>query len=338
MVVFSNSRQPAITRIGNDNWPLPLNQRNQYDGLDLLRQLEPDSVPLCIFDPQYRGILDKMQYGNEGVSRGRARSELSQMSEAVIADFVRGISRVLMPSGHLFLWVDKFHLCTGVRPWLEDCGLEIVDLVTWNKDRMGMGYRTRRYAEYLVIAQKFPKRAKGVWQRHDIPDVWTEAVDDQQQHAHAKPVILQAALIQAVTDPGDVILDPAAGSYSVLEAAIGAGRKFLGCDINAPIGDEIMAKIADSKQGRQNGAYTRLFNNPNIGAMISQIHSTSIRAGYELEKVLERRAKANGKWKADKRFGRLFADAYRWRIFGEQESCQKIAGSESRCPARLSRF
>lgn len=34
----------------------------------------------------------------------------------------------------------------------------------------------------------------------------------------------------AVTDPGDGVLDPAAGSYSVLTAAQPAGRQFLGCD------------------------------------------------------------------------------------------------------------
>ncbi len=210
--------------------PLALNQRNRHDGLDLLGAMEPASVPVCFFDPQYRGILDKMQYGNEGVSRGRARSALPQMNEDTILRFIDGIAKALTPSGHLMLWVDKFHLCTGVRGWLEMHGLEIVDLVTWDKGRMGMGYRTRRQAEYLVIAQKSPKRAKGVWQRHNIPDVWSElAVRDR--HAHPKPVNLQAALIEAVTDPGDVVLDPAAGSYSVLSAAKMMGRQFLGCDI-----------------------------------------------------------------------------------------------------------
>ena len=272
-----------------------MNRPNRYNGLDLLAQMEPASVPLCIFDPQYRGILDKMQYGNEGISRGRARSELPQMSDATITAFIRGIAKVLIPSGHLFLWVDKFHLCTGVEQWLDRWGLATVDLVTWNKGRMGMGYRTRRYAEHLVIAQKLPKRAKGVWQRHDIPDVWTETVDHWGGHAHAKPVLLQGALIEAVTDPGDVILDPAAGSYSVLEAAPGVGRQFWGCDVSASEGDELMARITDGKPGRRDGAYTRLFDNPEVGAMISKIHATSIRAGTELEKIVQRHAKANGK-------------------------------------------
>ena len=230
MTVFAATRESQFEARLVEDWPLPLNQRNVYDGLGLLAELEPESVPLCIFDPQYRGLLDKMRYGNEGVNRGRARSELPQMDEETIAAFIAGIADALVPSGHLFLWVDKFHLCTGVAPWVTERGLEVVDLITWDKDRMGMGYRTRRHSEYLLILQKPPKRAKGVWQRHDIPDVWTEKVE-RLGNVHPKPVELQARLIEAVTDPGDVVLDPAAGSYSVMTAAYQVGRQFLGCDV-----------------------------------------------------------------------------------------------------------
>nr|WP_280523639.1 hypothetical protein [Helicobacter muridarum] len=31
-----------------------------------MQSLESQSVDLCFFDPQYRGVLDKMKYGNEG--------------------------------------------------------------------------------------------------------------------------------------------------------------------------------------------------------------------------------------------------------------------------------
>ncbi|MDE0343008.1 MAG: DNA methyltransferase [Deltaproteobacteria bacterium] len=212
------------------DWPLPLNRRNQCDGRELLAALKPETIPLCVFDPQYRGVLDKLRYGNEGVSRGRRRSELPQMNEETISEFVAGISSALIPSGHLFLWVDKFHLCKGIRTWLGDGGLEVVDLVTWNKGRMGMGYRTRRVAEYMLILQKPPTRIGPGWQRDHIPDVVTEKVE-RIKNVHPKPVNLQARLIEAVTDPGDVVLDPAAGSYSVMTAAHQVGRQFLGCDI-----------------------------------------------------------------------------------------------------------
>ena len=113
---------------------------------------------------------------------------------------------------------------------MGECGLEVVDLVTWNKDRIGMGYRTRRVGEYLLILQKPPTRAEGVWNRDDIPDAWTEKVE-RISNVHPKPVNLQARLIKAVTASGVVVLDPAAGSYSVMTAAHQVGRQFLGCDI-----------------------------------------------------------------------------------------------------------
>ena len=230
MTVFPTSNFRLATAAQAVAWPLPLNRRNQCDGQELLSALVPESIPLCIFDPQYRGLLDKLRYGNEGVSRGQRRSGLLQMSQETISELIAGISAALIPSGHLFLWTDKFHLCTGVGTWMGDCGLEVVDLVTWNKDRIGMGYRTRRVGEYLLILQKPPTRAEGVWNSDDIPDVWTEKVK-RISNVHPKPVNLQARLIEAVTASGDVVLDPAAGSYSVMTAARQVGRQFLGCDI-----------------------------------------------------------------------------------------------------------
>ena len=210
---------------------LQLNQRLKMDGLRLLSKIPSNSVPVAFFDPQYRGVLDKLGYGNEGKSRGKARFNLEQMNEDVIAKFIAGVACALIPSGHLFLWMDKFHLCTGFSGWLAGTRLDVVDMLTWHKGRIGMGYRTRRASEHLVVLQKEPRRAKGVWKVHTIPDVWQEEVK-RDGHTHTKPVELQGALIAAVSHAGDVVLDPAAGSFSVLEACKSQGRNFLGCDIN----------------------------------------------------------------------------------------------------------
>ena len=207
------------------------NTRLKMDGLEFLAALPADAIPVAFLDPQYRGVLEKLSYGNEGKDRGKRRSALEQMTEAVIGNFVRGIDRVLIPSGHLFLWVDKFHLCQGVRPWFDGTALDIVDLVTWDKGTFGMGYRTRRRAEYCVVLQKRPRKAKGVWKIHNIPDVVRERVS-QRDHPHAKPVDLQGELMAAVSHEGDYVIDPAAGSFSVLQAAQNRRRTFLGCDLN----------------------------------------------------------------------------------------------------------
>ena len=105
--VYSSGRsvsQPTICLPGS----LAYDVRLQMEGLHLLAALPEDSIPVVIFDPQYRGVLEHLAYGNEGETRGSPRRALRQMTEE-IPEFVRAIDRVLMPSGHLFLWMDKYH-------------------------------------------------------------------------------------------------------------------------------------------------------------------------------------------------------------------------------------
>lgn len=204
------------------------NKKNQMNGLELLGKFKGNSIPAIFFDPQYRGVMDKMNYGNEG-ARQKGRAELSQMSDEIIVQFINEINRTLIPSGHLFLWIDKFHLVEGVKPWFEKTDLEPVDMITWDKGKIGMGYRTRRKSEYLIVAQKTPKKAKGYWITHDIPDVWLEKV--KKVHPHSKPEQLQASIINATVKPDDFVVDPASGGFSVMKSALSVGRKFIGCDL-----------------------------------------------------------------------------------------------------------
>ena len=227
--VYSNERtaiQPLFKANG-----LKVDTRQQMDGFNLLSKLTSNSLPVVFFDPQYRSVLDKQSYGNEG-ERQKERAILPQMDTATIKAFLSQIERVLMPSGHLMLWVDKFIVCSGMQELINGTNLQLVDMITWNKQRMGMGYRTRRVSEYLVILQKLPTRAKGIWSIHNIPDVWEEKViTSNGNHTHSKPVGLQERLIEAVTNKGDTVADPCAGSYSVLKACLNTGRHFVGCDI-----------------------------------------------------------------------------------------------------------
>ncbi len=226
------------------NLSINFNSINEIDGLFLLNNLYNEVISACFFDPQYRGILEKMKYGNEG-KRQKKRVLLSQMPENIIIDYITNINRVLKPSGYLFLWIDKFHLCEGIKSWIENTDLHIVDLITWNKETFGMGYRTRRTAEYLLILQKQPLKVKNHWTNHTIKDTYCEKIKNK-IHPHQKPIKLQEELISAISNPNDIILDPAAGSYSVWHSAHNQGRVFLGCDIKTI--DNLLIPLGSTKQ------------------------------------------------------------------------------------------
>jgi site-specific DNA-methyltransferase (adenine-specific) len=207
---------------------LPCDVALRGDALTLLRSLPDGCTPLVFFDPQYRGVLDKLRYGNEG-GRQKGRFALPAMSSEYIDSVCLETARVLRPSGYLLRWTDTYHLCEGDHRRIADV-LPCVDLVAWDSLRAGMGYRTRRRGDYLLVLQKPPLRAKVTWRDHGIPSRWSEKVD-RRTHPHAKPAGLIARLIGAVTAPGDLVVDPAAGSFIVMRVANEMGRKFMGCDI-----------------------------------------------------------------------------------------------------------
>jgi site-specific DNA-methyltransferase (adenine-specific) len=182
-------------------------------------------------DPQFRELLDKQGYGNEGKQRQKARAELPPMTIDYISACCGEIMRVLRPSGYLMRWIDKFGLCSGLhRKLVDEMGYERVELIAWDSLRIGMGHRARARGDYLLIFQKPPIKAKSTWRDHGIPDRWPEKVD-RRIHPHIKPIGLITRLIAATTHPGDLIVDPAAGSFIVMHAVLALNREFVGCDI-----------------------------------------------------------------------------------------------------------
>ena len=204
------------------------NVAQRGDALELLHSLPGSCTPLVFFDPQFRGVLDMLQYGNE-TSRQRGRAALPAMSDDYIDTVCREAARVLKPSGYLLRWTDTYHLVEADHLRIADV-FKGVDLIAWDNLRIGNGYRSRRRGDYLLVLQKPPPKAKATWRDHGIPSRWPEKID-RKIHPHIKPIGLIARLIGAVTKPGDLIVDPAAGSFVVMRAAHQLGREFLGVDI-----------------------------------------------------------------------------------------------------------
>src|SRR6516225_12504585 len=114
------------------------NSAQRGDALVLLRYLPDCCTPLVFFDPQHRGPLDKLAYGNEG-ARQKGRARLPTMPSDYIDACCREAARVLQPSGYLLQWVDTFKLCEAYHLRIADV-LKCVDLIAWDSQRIGNGY------------------------------------------------------------------------------------------------------------------------------------------------------------------------------------------------------
>lgn len=127
-------------------------------------------------------------------------------------------------------WVLVFSDVEGSRDWaddLEEHGLDYVRTGAWIKrgstpqfsgDRPATGH------EAITIAHpKGRKRWNGggshaIW---DVPIVLNRARADKSERVHPtqKPLVLMQRLVEQFTDPGEVILDPTAGSGTTGVAA-----------------------------------------------------------------------------------------------------------------------
>ena len=76
--------------------------------------------------------------------------------------------------------------------------------------------------------QKSPWKAN--FTDRSFSNVWAEGIKAK-QHPHQKPIELLKRLILALTKKNDLIIDPCAGSFAVLQACQKTNRHFLGCDL-----------------------------------------------------------------------------------------------------------
>jgi site-specific DNA-methyltransferase (adenine-specific) len=89
--------------------------------------------------------------------------------------------------------------------------------------------------EYAVLfyrdkLPKFNNNGKMVFNCID----WVKDSNSDKIHPTQKPVKLLKKLIEIFTDPGDVVIDPVAGSGSTIVAALELGRKAYGFEIKKP--------------------------------------------------------------------------------------------------------
>lgn len=107
-------------------------------------------------------------------------------------------------------------------------------------------------AEYglLFYRDKLPKFNNKGKMIFNIID-WEKDTETPKLHPTQKPVPVLKKLIEIFTDPGEVVIDPCAGSGTTLIAAIELDRKAYGFEIKKPFYKDAVALIQTVKQRKE---------------------------------------------------------------------------------------
>ena len=116
---------------------------------------------------------------------------------------------------------------------MKIAGFNVKSEVIWDKVYHGMGDTKAAFApshENIVFAIKGKYSFPGSRPKDLV--TFPKINSSKMVHPTEKPVGLLANLISSVTKPGDLILDPFAGSGSTLVAAKKTGRRFIGIELD----------------------------------------------------------------------------------------------------------
>jgi modification methylase len=225
----------------------------QGDCRSVLRDLPDRCVDLIFADPPYfLQLQNELRRPNNTVVDA-VDDEWDQFADyreydAFIREWLRECQRVLKDTGTLWV-IGTYHNIFRLGAVMQDLGYWMLNSVIWEKLNPTPQFRGVRLCnahEELIWATKGERHARGyTFNYHELKaenggkqmrSVWRFAIcngdarkkggDGKKLHSTEKPLPLLERIVRACTKPGDLVLDPFAGTGTTGEAALRSGRRY----------------------------------------------------------------------------------------------------------------
>ncbi|TNE44382.1 MAG: site-specific DNA-methyltransferase [Deltaproteobacteria bacterium] len=230
------------------------------NSLELLSRIPEESVDMIFADPPYG--LSNGGFTCQGGQRVAVHKGDWDKSKGVEQDFafhqkwIAACHRVLKPGGTI--WVSgSYHSIFACGYALQMAEFKLLNDIAWYKPNGAPNLSCRYFTashETLLWARKgqksrhtfnYDEMKHGEWHNNDrlkkpnkqMRSVWSLSTARGEEtrlgkHPTQKPMALLERIVLASTEPGDLVLDPFAGSSTTGIAALKHGRRFVGMDID----------------------------------------------------------------------------------------------------------
>lgn len=202
------------------------------DALHWLAEQPAGEATLVVFDPPY--AVGTPVRGREDGAAGSVFGPLSFMSKALAQ-----VARVLRPGGVCMVFADWRRMpdlayvasTTGLRP--STC-------IAWTRKRPGTGGLFRSaWDPILIVARGVPDAidraaVRNVVETEPLADECVVEADypTKRSHPYGKPEEPFRHVMSRLCKPGDLVLDPFAGSAVSGRVAVSLGLRWRGCDVD----------------------------------------------------------------------------------------------------------
>jgi site-specific DNA-methyltransferase (adenine-specific) len=235
-------------------WKSENGQSRLYSGdsLEWLNSLPEDSVDCIWTDPPYllsndgitcvAGKMVKVNKGEWDRSRG------IELDHEFNRSWLKACRRVLKPAGTI--WVSgTLHVYLSVGMAMQQEGYRILNDIVWEKPAPPPNLGCRCFTHSTEILLWATKAKKGGKERYtfnyeamkgenggkQMKNVWKMMPPNSEEkrfgkHPTQKPIALVLRCLRASTNPGELVVDPFAGSGTTGVAVLQLDRNFLGCE------------------------------------------------------------------------------------------------------------
>lgn len=219
------------------------------DALAVLEQMQPEQFDMIFADPPYFLSNDGVTCKSGrmvSVNKGRwDRSEGIQANHQFNTRWLKACQRLLKPDGSI--WVSgTHHVIYSIGFAMQSLGYKVLNDIAWFKvnppPNLSCRYFTHSTETIIWAARDAQSRHQFNYQLmkemndgKQMKNLWhimapRKAEKTHGRHPTQKPMELMERIVQAASQPGDLILDPFSGSSTTGLAAALHGRRYVGIE------------------------------------------------------------------------------------------------------------
>jgi site-specific DNA-methyltransferase (adenine-specific) len=239
---------------------LPVNEILHGDCIEAMRQMPSNSVDFILTDPPYL-----VNYRDRD-----GRTIQNDTNTDWLKPAMREAYRVLKQDRVAIMFYSWNRVDTFFNAW-KDAGFQPVGHIVFRKT---YGSKSRFLSYHHELAYLLAK-GRPPLPKQPLADIIDMPYSGNKLHPTQKPVAALAPLVRSFTLPGELVLDPFAGSGSSCAAALLTGRKYLGMELDSTYFDQAvsrMNRISERISARRSSSFPRSIHDACVPSLLKANH------------------------------------------------------------------
>ena len=209
------------------------------DCVEELKKLKDGEINLVVTDPPW-GVDYNSEEKQGGYIDDKKYDDSYRTAFGLVERVLPEVDRVTSPGSHLYFFCATRFLGDTVSLLSKRFHVSPIPLVWWKRQAFNSNPLINFAPDYETIlfcrkgSRNLNKPSRSVF---DIP------VPSNKVHPNQKPVDLIKQLIDLSSVPGEVVLDPFAGSGVAVKAALELGRKVVAIELNVEFYNHMLKEV-----------------------------------------------------------------------------------------------